>query len=109
MEIAVEVVRRVHGSQRWLQSNPRKRLDPGFNPKNVLVANLRLPFPNDPRTGTYLNSAARTVFTREVLRRVRALPGVESAAIGNGNTTPLSGFTHSDFAPKASPAAPPKR
>jgi hypothetical protein len=24
MEIAAEVVRRVHGSQRWLQSNPRK-------------------------------------------------------------------------------------
>src|SRR5215471_4975578 len=76
------------------------RLDPGFNPKNVLVANLRLPFPNDPRTGTYLNSAARNVFTREVLRRVRALPGVESAAIGNGTTTPLSGFSPQRFRPE---------
>jgi putative ABC transport system permease protein len=77
-----------------------RSLDPGFDPKNVLVANLRLPFPNDPRTGTYLNSAARNVFTREVLGRIRALPGVQSAAIGNGNTTPLSGFNQQRFRPE---------
>jgi putative ABC transport system permease protein len=75
-------------------------LDLGFNPKNVLVANLRLPFPNDPTTGTYLNLAARKAFTRELLRRVRELPGVESAAIGNGSTTPLSGFSPQRFRPE---------
>lgn len=76
------------------------RVDPGFDPRRVLIANLRLPFPNDPRAGTYMNSAARNAFTREVLRRVRELPGVEAAAIGNGNTTPLSGFSPQRFRPE---------
>jgi putative ABC transport system permease protein len=76
------------------------RLNPGFDPKNVLVANLRLPFPNDPRTGRYLRQAVRTPFTREVLRRVRELPGVTWAAIGNGNSTPLSGFNTERFRPE---------
>ncbi len=74
--------------------------NPGFNPKNVLVANLRLPFPNDVRAGKYTNTAARTVFAREVLRRIRQLPGVEYAAIGNGSTTPLSGFNAGRFRPE---------
>jgi hypothetical protein len=76
------------------------RLNLGFNPKNVLVANLRLPFPNDASAGRYLRTEARTPFIREVLRRVRELPGVEWAAIGNGDSTPLSGFNPMRFRPE---------
>src|SRR5207253_2121384 len=63
------------------------RVDPGFNSNNVVIANLWLPVPNDPAQFKYGRPEARRAFMREVLRRARTLPGVEAAAIGNGNST----------------------
>ena len=37
------------------------RLDPGFNPRNVLVANIWLPAPNDPSQAYYRNPANRQI------------------------------------------------
>jgi putative ABC transport system permease protein len=51
------------------------RVAPGFNPQNLLVVNL----PLSPQR--YGESPARTAVTDRILERVRALPGVESAAI----------------------------
>src|SRR5262245_45148130 len=54
MEIAAEVVRRVHGSQRWLQSNPRKaaqhrasapKVRRGVQPRRDQFASLRTQSP----------------------------------------------------------------
>ncbi len=61
-------------------------VQPGFNPDHVISARLWLPFPNDPNLNPYLKQEKRSAFVREVLRRVNALPGVEQAAIGGGNT-----------------------
>ncbi len=57
-------------------------VDPGFNPKNVLEAQIGLP---DPK---YAAPDARRAFYERVLERVRALPGVTSAAAMN--TLPLT-------------------
>ena len=57
-------------------------VDPGFNPKNVLEAQIGLP---DPK---YAAPEARRAFYDRVLERVRALPGVTSAAAMN--TLPLT-------------------
>jgi putative ABC transport system permease protein len=57
-----------------------QHVDPGFDGRNVLTARLWLPQPNDPKTGKYFAHPARLALFNEVLRRVRALPGVESAA-----------------------------
>ncbi len=65
-------------------------VQPGFNPDRVVMARLWLPVPNDPNLNPYLKQEKRSAFLREVLRRVSALPGVEHAAIGSGNT-PFSG------------------
>ncbi len=82
------------------------RVDPGFNPKHVVVANLWLPVPNDPAQFKYGRAEVRRAFIREVLRRARTLPGVEAAAMGNGNSTPLAGFNTTTFLPEGSnPAA----
>ena len=54
--------------------------DPGFNPRNAMVAHIWLPVPNDPKQDIY-KQKERTSFVREVLRRVRQLPGVSSAAM----------------------------
>jgi hypothetical protein len=55
--------------------------DPGFNPQNAMVARIWLPQPNDPKQDPYAQPEDRVTFINEVLRRVRALPGVESASM----------------------------
>jgi predicted permease len=62
-------------------------VDPGFDPKQVLTASLRLP------AERYAGDPELVAFTDEVLRRVRAIPGVTRA--GLASAIPLGG-NHSD-------------
>jgi predicted permease len=55
--------------------------NPGFNPSSVVAASIWLPVPNDPKADPYSGIASQTVFVRETLRRMRAIPGVELAGI----------------------------
>src|SRR5579864_9016382 len=55
--------------------------NPGFNPTRVVAAKVWLPIPNDPKVDPYLGIAHKTTFNREVLRRMKAIPGVELAGI----------------------------
>ena len=65
--------------------------NPGFNPSRIVAANFYLPVPNNPDLDRYSsNPEILNSFVREALRRVRAIPGVEFAAI----TTDLP-VTHS--------------
>jgi predicted permease len=57
------------------------REDPGFNPDKVVAASIWLPNPNDPKADPYSNIGAQEVFAREILRRMRAIPSVEMAAL----------------------------
>src|SRR6266446_5847591 len=61
----------------------------GFTPQNVMTFRTRLPDPNDPKTDTYLTPAQEAPFFRELLRRSRALPKVEEAALGDTASIPL--------------------
>jgi predicted permease len=74
-------------------------VNPGFNPDRVLVASIWLPPPTKDANAVrkYETPAQRTLFVREVLRRMRALPGVETAAMGAGNSIPLGGWNASAF------------
>ena len=60
------------------------RTSPGYNPKNVMTAQLAL-----PRT-KYTNESQKRNFGEEVLARLRALPGVASA--GAASNVPFGGF-----------------
>src|SRR5258707_13191387 len=55
--------------------------NPGFNPPHVVTANIQLPNPNDPETDPYRDIPRRAIFHRELLRRMKAIPEVELAAI----------------------------
>ncbi len=59
------------------------QVDPGFRPQRVLTMELGL------RTQQYAKDSAAGNFWQRLLDNVRALPGVESAAVGT--TVPLSG------------------
>ncbi len=66
--------------------------NPGFNPVQLVTANIQLPNPNDPKTDPYLDIPRRAIFDRELLRGMKAIPGVELAAITSAlpttNTNP---------------------
>src|SRR6202044_2621412 len=61
----------------------------GFNPSRVMTIETWLPFPNDPKTDIYSTATQEAVLLREVLRRNRALPGVEEVAVGDRSALPL--------------------
>jgi putative ABC transport system permease protein len=78
--------------------------NPGFNPTQVVTANIQLPNPNERETDPYRDIPRRATFNRELLRRMKAIPGVEFAAITSAlpstNTNPnaVGGVTNEGFA-----------
>jgi predicted permease len=54
-----------------------------------MMVRTRLPYPNDVKTDRYATISQTGPFLREILRRSRALPGVEEAAIGDFGAVPL--------------------
>ena len=60
-------------------------LDPGFNPRHVLVVQVDLP------RARYANGHARSTFYDQLLQQTRALPGVVAAA--QADAVPLFGFS----------------
>ena len=78
--------------------------NPGFDPSQVVTANLELPNPNNRETDPYRDVSHRATFERELLRRMNEIPGVERAAITSAlpgtNTNPnaVGGVTNEGFA-----------
>jgi predicted permease len=80
------------------------RENPGFNPTQVVAANMQLPNPNDPKEDPYRDIPHRAIFARELLRRMKTIPGVELAAITaalpttNSNPSAVGGIKLEGFA-----------
>ena len=55
--------------------------NPGFNPSRIVAANLWLPVPNNADMDRYAKPEVLNSFVRETLRRMRAIPGVDLAAM----------------------------
>jgi putative ABC transport system permease protein len=65
------------------------RVNPGFNPNNLMVARIWVPHPNNPEANKYRTGSPVAALSREILRQVRTLPGIEEAAMGGTNSVPL--------------------
>lgn len=76
-------------------------VDPGFNPRGVLVFDLSFP------RAKYPTDADRLRMTMTLIDRVRALPGVES--VGSGSSLPLSGMERGEFLSRADRPEPENR
>jgi len=78
--------------------------NPGFNPTQLVTANIQLPNPNDPKTDPYLDTPRRATFSRELLRHLKTIPGVQLAAITsalpttNTNPSAVGGIANEGFA-----------
>jgi putative ABC transport system permease protein len=76
------------------------KTNPGFNPANILTMSLTIP------SAKYKEEPQRAAFYQDLVRRVQALPGVESAAAVN--YLPLGGSNSSNsFLVEGIPAPPP--
>jgi predicted permease len=84
--------------------------NPGFNPTQVVTANIELPNPNESEMDPYLDVPRRAAFDRELLRRMKAIPGVELAAMTevlpstNINPNAVGGVANEGFAIEDRPA-----
>jgi putative ABC transport system permease protein len=65
------------------------QVNPGFNSQHLVAGSVSLPVPNDPKNDIYDKLETRAAFVRETLRRLRALPGVENAALSS--VVPMQG------------------
>jgi putative ABC transport system permease protein len=61
----------------------------GFDPTGVMTVRTRLPYPNDTSIDKYPTADKEAPFLRELVRRARAIPGVEAAAVGSSSAIPL--------------------
>ncbi len=76
-----------------------RSVKPGFDPRNVLTMTVPLP------ATKFLSPAGQISFFQEVLQRVRALPGVESAGVIDN--LPLGGGgSHQPFSIEGRPVVP---
>jgi putative ABC transport system permease protein len=64
-------------------------VNPGFNSQHLLAGSFRLPVPNDPKADEYVDIDQRTQLTRESIRRLHGVAGVENAAMSS--VVPLNG------------------
>jgi putative ABC transport system permease protein len=103
-ELAIAVILMVGAGLLLRTLRDLLRENPGFNPTQVVTANIQLPNPNDPKTDPYLDIPRRAAFDRELLRRMKAIPGVELAAITsalpttNSNPNAVGGLAIEGFA-----------
>ena len=74
------------------------KVDPGFNPSNVLTMRISLP------QTRYETDQKKAAFFRDLIERVDAIPGVRNAAITM--TTPLSTFAQTPVQRADQPPAP---
>jgi predicted permease len=75
-----------------------RKVDPGFDARNVLTLQVTLP------ETKYKGAQAQGAFSAQVLERVRALPGVESA--GAITSLPLTGGSMQPFTLEGRPEVP---
>jgi len=88
-ELAVAVVLMIGAGLLLATFQDLLKENPGFNPTQVVTANVNLPFPADPRMDPYRTIAKQSAFYRELGRGLNAIPGVELA--GFTSDLPVSG------------------
>ena len=96
-EVALAIVLLVGASLMIQSVRKLAAIDPGFDPESLLTVHISLPSRVPPPAGTVAGqmSPAPRVTGRELLERIRAVPGVVAAALGND--IPLDGNGGASF------------
>jgi predicted permease len=68
----------------------------GFTTQGVMTVRTRLPYPNDVTIDKYGTIEQQAALFREVLGRLRQVPGIDQVALGSSNAIPLD-HAHRDL------------
>ena len=90
-EIAISLVLLVGAGLLVRSFSSMLQVNPGLDANGVGFTQIWIPLPNDPAKNPYGTLPQRNAYFNEVLRRVAALPGVESVGMSVSNRTPFSG------------------
>ena len=66
--------------------------NPGFNPTQIVTADVNLPYPADPAKDPYHTIDKQVAFYRELARRINSIPGVKRAGFVSQLPTSDFGF-----------------
>jgi predicted permease len=66
--------------------------NPGYNPSQIVTANVNLPYPGDPAKDPYHTLGKQIVFYRELSRRMNSIPDVSQAGFVSQLPTSDFGF-----------------
>jgi len=92
-EIAIAVVLMIGSGLLLKTFRELLQESPGFNPTQVVTANVNMPFPSDPKKDAYGAIDRQTAFFRDLRRRVSSLPGVKLAAFASSLPASQTGFS----------------
>src|SRR6184192_3241444 len=89
LEVALSVVLLISAGLLIRSFSAMLRERPGIDPRDVTVAQLWIPVPNNPDANHYLNPPQRARLARELVQRLEAAPGVQSVAVGLSTNVPF--------------------
>src|SRR6476646_966989 len=89
LEVALSVVLLISAGLLIRSFSAMLRERPGIDPRGVTVAQIWIPRPNNPYGNPYLNPPPRARLARELVQRLEAAPGVQSAAVGLTTSVPF--------------------
>src|SRR5436305_5900667 len=89
VEVALSVVLLISAGLLIRSFSAMLRERPGIDPRDVTVAQLWIPVPNNPDANHYLNPPQRARLARELVQRLEAAPGVQSVAVGLSTNVPF--------------------
>ena len=89
LEVALSVVLLISAGLLIRSFSAMLRERPGIDPRGVTVAQIWIPVPNNPDANHYLNPPQRARLARELIQRLEAAPGVQSAAVGLSTNVPF--------------------
>ena len=72
--------------------------NPGLDPEKLVVGQIWVPQPNNPKANQYLTTAQRAGLARDVLDRLALLPSIERSAIGTSTAVPLLSIVNNPVA-----------
>jgi predicted permease len=64
-------------------------VNPGLDPSGMMVAQIWIPQPNNPKVNRYGTVAQSSNLVREIQRQMHQLPGVQEVALGGGGSLPF--------------------
>jgi putative ABC transport system permease protein len=92
-EFAIAVVLLIGGALLLRSFWSLQQIRPGFDPRDVMVARLWLPQPNDPSTGRYFTHEVRARFCLDLLRRLEST----TDRVGLSTGLPLTSAPYASF------------